>query len=82
MKNYEFEQGVLTGLVIAAVIAAVVVFLPKKEEPKATWQQVVDIMPPSIKRDIAIDYCVAHRRLCRQLPLKSPIEPMDGKTKS
>lgn len=43
-----------------------------------TWQEVVRAMPTSIKQDIAIDFCVSHRRMCSNLPLNSPIQPMDG----
>ena len=49
--------------------------------PPLTWAQIVQAMPPSIKRDIAIDFCVANKRMCRTMPLSSPINPMDGRTK-
>lgn len=52
---------------------------PKPPEP--TWGQLVAVMPPSIKRDIAIDFCVANKRACRTMPLSSPINPMDSKGK-
>ena len=54
-------------------------FHPKPPEP--TWAQIVQVMPPSIKRDIAIDFCVANKRMCRTMPLSSPINPADGGVK-
>jgi hypothetical protein len=46
-----------------------------------TWSEIISAMPPKMKEDIALDYCVAHKRMCKIVPLKSPIEPMDGRLK-
>lgn len=47
------------------------------EQPKATWQDTVNAMPAKIKEDIAIDFCISHKRMCRNLPLSSPVNPKD-----
>ena len=47
------------------------------EPPLVTWQNTVNAIPDKIKEDIAIDFCTAHRRMCRNLPLSSPVNPKD-----
>jgi hypothetical protein len=49
-------------------------------QPKqTTWNELIQVMPIEVKRAIAMDYCTANRGLCKNLPLSSPIAPMDGK---
>lgn len=46
-----------------------------------TVEQVIQSLPPDVKRDIAIDYCAsgtAAHRMCASLPMQSPVGPMDG----
>jgi hypothetical protein len=45
---------------------------------RPTWQEIINVMPPKLREDIAIDYCVAHNGFCKKLPMKSPFGPMDS----
>ena len=47
------------------------------EKRPGTWAELVSAMPADVKETIALDYCVAHRRMCRNLPLSSPTNPAD-----
>ena len=80
------ELGVFVLTALFALVAAFLAgwftyahFHPKPTEQ--TWSQIVQAMPPSIIRDIAIDFCVANKRMCRTMPLSSPINPADGGVK-
>jgi hypothetical protein len=68
-------------------IAAVIIFavgigtggmLEYKLIARPTWQEIINVMPPKLREDIAIDYCVAHNGFCKKLPMKSPFGPMDS----
>lgn len=75
----ELLAGVVFGL--GLIVGYDLRILTTSVETKPTWAEIVAVMPPSIKEDIAIDFCVAHRRMCRHIPLSSPINPMDGKNR-
>jgi hypothetical protein len=65
-----FAFGIISGMYV------------EKQLYTFTVGEIVDALPPSVKQDIAIDFCIAHKRMCRSLPLSSPIGPMDSSTQS
>jgi len=86
MNPIEKDAGryALIGFVCVMLILCLLSFyagMRYERKPELTWVQVISNMPPQLKRDIAIDYCVAHRGLCQRLPMKSPINPMDVELK-
>jgi hypothetical protein len=62
---------IMVGMFIGGVLEYKLIARP-------TWQEILDVMPLELRRDIAIDYCVANREFCKNLPMKSPFGPMDG----
>ena len=80
-KMSDREREVVADVAILVACAAFILgwsaHILTVEQPKATWQDTVNAMPAKIKEDIAIDFCTAHRRMCRNLPLSSPVNPKD-----
>ena len=92
MKPLDTDQRIFVVEVAAAVGAVAFVIgigfgrlispSPTHPPDEATVARVVQSLPMSVRRDIAIDYCAsgkAARRMCAMLPLSSPVEPMDGR---
>jgi hypothetical protein len=76
----EQREAVADACIYAACASFLLGFLVHSwinDKPEQTWGEVVSVMPLKIKEDIAIDFCVAHRRMCRNIPLSSPINPKD-----
>jgi hypothetical protein len=73
------KLAVIDVIALAMCFAFLVGYIVKmfSQDPAPTWQQVIDVMPSSVKQDIAIDFCISHKRMCRSLPLSSPINPKD-----
>ena len=81
-EQKHFVVSVCAVSICAGILLGVAAsMLLEKPKPIPSWLEIVDIMPPKIKQDIAIDFCVAHKLMCRTMPLSSPINPMDGRTK-
>lgn len=81
LKTLNVDQR--DALADISVVLACMVFLlgyglkvltDRMEQRVETWQQAVAMMPSSVKRDIAIDYCVANNRLCRNLPMEGNVK--------
>ena len=69
----------ISAIIMLSFVLGMRAGIQMDRKPIPTWGQIVQSMPPSIRQDIAIDYCVAHRGFCQRLPMKSPINPMDSK---
>lgn len=81
MSSHEREVIADVAILVAcaAFLFGYLVHMLTQEPKQPTWQEVVNVMPAKIKEDIALDFCVAHKRMCKNLPLSSPINPKDGK---
>lgn len=81
MSSHEREviADVAVLVACASFLLGYTVHIYTQDTKQTTWQDVINSMPAKIKEDIAIDYCVAHKRLCRNLPLSSPIQPLDSR---
>lgn len=75
------ERKVIADVVVLVACASFLIgytmHIFTQDTKQTTWQDVVNSMPAKIKEDIAIEYCVSHKRLCRNLPLSSPVNPKD-----